>query len=453
MTRAAHPSPAADPRSRPRTQPRPGPRISRLRRGVAATALTAALLAVAGCSGGDGAGDGGSDEPLTVVWWGSPERTELTQEAISVFEEESGTAVEGQSVDFGGYFDRLATQFAGGDAPDVFTLGGAYPAEYAQRGALLDLTTVSEHLDLDALDETALENGQVDGAQYGLSTGSNALAMIVNPDLVDEAGVERPDPQTWSWDDFAAFTEEISARTDDDTYGTATTLTHDSIEAFARQQGEQLYTEDGEIGVSEESLAEFFGRAQELTETGAAPGAAMITELEDASVEQTLMGTGRAATMLTWSNSLSTLSTTSGSDLELWPLPGESDTAGVWQQSSQFFSISADTEQPEQAAELLDFLVNSQEAVDILGLDRGVPDNPERRAGLEGQLDADSQEEVEYIDQVASRDTAPRPIGPTGSTDVDSVTSRVTAELLHGRIDPSEAAATWLEEARAAVEQ
>lgn len=425
----------------------------RLRRGVAATALAASLLAVAGCSGGDGGGGGGSDEPLTMVWWGAPERTEITQEALSLYEEESGNSVEGQSVDFGGYFDRLATQFAGGDAPDVFTLGGAYPAEYAQRGALLDLNSVSEHIDLDALDETALENGQVDGAQYGLSTGSNALAMIVNPEIFEAAGVEQPDPQTWTWEEFAEVAEEISANTGDDTYGTATTLTHDSIEAFARQQGELLYTEDGEVGVSEDSLTEFFGLAQQLTESGGAPDAALLTELEDVSVEQTLMGTGQAAMMLEWSNNLSALSNASGADLELWPLPGESETAGVWQQSSQFFSISADTEQPEQAAQLLDFLVNSPEAVKALGLDRGVPDNPERRADLEGTLSEDDQQEVDYIDQVASRDTAPRPIGPTGSTDVEHITSRVTAELLHGRIDPSEAAATWLEESRAAVGQ
>jgi len=83
--------------------------------------------------------------------------------------------------DIGGYFDKLATQVAANDAPDVITMGGAYPAEYANRGVLLDLSKVNASLDLSKMDQGALENGQVKGKQYGVSTGANALAIVVNP--------------------------------------------------------------------------------------------------------------------------------------------------------------------------------------------------------------------------------------------------------------------------------
>ena len=98
---------------------------------------------------------------------------------------------------------------AANDAPDVITMGGAYPAEYANRGALLDLTKVQGSLDLSKIDQGALENGQVKGKQYGVSTGANALAIVVNPAVFKAAGVPMPDDSTWSWDDFARIAGAI----------------------------------------------------------------------------------------------------------------------------------------------------------------------------------------------------------------------------------------------------
>ncbi|GAA1174949.1 ABC transporter substrate-binding protein [Nesterenkonia xinjiangensis] len=408
--------------------------------------LTAALgvsaaLTLSAC----GSPDEGS---LRFAWWGSTERNQLTQEALEAFEAETGLSVSGESSDTAGHFDRLATAVAGGDAPDVFTLGGAYPGEYADRGALLDLDTVSDRLDLGTLDESALENGQIDGTQYALSTGSNALAVIVNPALLEEAGAERPDPQTWTWEDFEEIAEQVAENTD--AYG-ADGFDHDTVEVFARQHGEPLYTEEGQVGVTQDALEDMLTRMQDMVDTGAAPPASVITEQEGAAPEETLLATGQVAMTIDWSNFLSTFSQSVGEELELWPLPGEAETPGVWQQSSQFYAISADTEDSEAAAELIDFLVNSPAAVEIMGLERGVPDNPEMREILSGSLDEDQQAEVDYIEEVAERETAQRWIGPAGSTAIEDITPRIIDLLLHQGVTPSDAAEQWLDEARAAV--
>lgn len=152
---------------------------------------------------------------------------------------------------------------ADGDAPDVFTLGGAYPGEYADRGALLDLETVSETLDMSTLDDGALENGQIDGTQYALSTGSNALAVLVNPALFEEAGLELPDPQSRTWDGCQESSTQIAANTDG--YG-ADGFDHDTAEVFARQHGEALYTEDGQVGFSAEALEDMFTCMQQMVD-------------------------------------------------------------------------------------------------------------------------------------------------------------------------------------------
>lgn len=407
-------------------------------------ACAAVVLAATACRG--------SEDTVEVNWWGGGERDEITQEALQLFEEESDYSATGESADEEGYFDRLATTVAGGEAPDVFTLGGAYAGEYAAREALLDLDTVSDQLDLSTLDDAALKNGQFDGVQYGLPTGSNAVAMIVNPEIFAEADVELPDPHSWTWDDFATTAQEISENTDNDVYGTDALLDSTMIGVYARQQSETLYTEGGEIGVSEDTLTDLFTFTQQLTADGAAPEAAVVTEQEGASPEETLMATHRAAMTVEWSNNLSTLATAADADLEIWPLPEESDVPGVAPLSSQYWAISDDADDPEAAAELLDFLVNSDEAVETLGIDRGVPDNPAMRESLAGSLDEYEQAEVDYIDEISSQDTAPDFIDPPGSTAVEDITVRTVTDLLHEDATPEEAVESWLNESLDAVE-
>ena len=53
-------------------------------------------------------------------------------------------------------------------------------------------------------------------------------------------------------------------------------------------------------------------------------------------------------------------------------LPGATD-AGLFFKPAQMLSIGKTTKNPEAAAKLINFLLNSKEGVDTLGLERGVP--------------------------------------------------------------------------------
>ena len=44
---------------------------------------------------------------------------------------------------------------------------------------------------------------------YGVSTGSNAFAVLANPTLFKEAGVDLPDDSTWTWEEYAE-TRDVS---------------------------------------------------------------------------------------------------------------------------------------------------------------------------------------------------------------------------------------------------
>jgi multiple sugar transport system substrate-binding protein len=423
-----------------------------VRKSVAALAAVSLLSATVACSSTPT--NDAQDGPVEIrfSWWGNEGRAQLTTKAIAEFEAANpDIKVKPEYGDISGYFDKLATQVAANDAPDVITMGGAYPAEYANRGALLDLSKVSGSLDLSAMDPGALENGQVQGTQYGVSTGANALAIVVNPAVFAATGVPLPDDSTWSWDDFAKTAADITAKSPKGTYGTATVLTHDSLDAFARQRGESLYTQDGRLGLDKDTVQDYFDFSLQLSESGAAPNASETVEKLNVSTEQTLMGMGQAGMMLTWSNSLSALSKASGADLELLKLPGETPTAGIWLQSSQFYTISARSKHPEAAAKLVDFLVNNESAAKIIQSDRGVPSNSGMRTAIQDLLTPQGKVEAEYIDQIGKMDFAPTYIGPTGSTAVSEITARMNTDVLFKRLSPEKAAEQWISESNAAI--
>lgn len=246
----------------------------KFRTSVAAIAAVSLVSLTAACSSTPT--NEAQDGPVEIrfSWWGNEGRAQLTTKAIAEFEAANpDIKVKPEYGDISGYFDKLATQVAANDAPDVITMGGAYPAEYANRGALLDLSKVSGALDLSAMDPGALENGQVQGTQYGVSTGANALAIVVNPAVFAAAGVPLPDDSTWDWDDFAQTAADTTAKSPKGTYGTATVLTHDSLDAFARQRGESLYTQDGQLGLGKDTVQDYFDYSLKLSESGAAPNA------------------------------------------------------------------------------------------------------------------------------------------------------------------------------------
>jgi multiple sugar transport system substrate-binding protein len=429
------------------------PQISR-RTLLTVTALGGAVAAgLAGCSrGGEPDSDASGGTSIRFAWWGSTPRHEMTEEALDLFRgEHPEITVTGEPGDFDGYFDRLATQTAADDAPDVITLGGAYVAEYAQREALLDLGEVADILDLSAMDAPTLTNGQVDGVQYAATTGVNALAIIANPEIFEAAGIDMPDDTTWTWEEFEEIAAEISAATPDGTYGSSGTLTHDSIDCWARQRGESLYTPGGQLGLTAATLEELFETSKRMIDTGAAPPATVITEMDGLANEQTLLGTGKAAMMLTWSNALASMSDAAGAPLQLLDVPGESPQPGLWLQSSQYYAIYARSQQPEAAATLINFLLSSPEAAAITKTDRGVPASAAIREAIAPELDERGRAEVDYIAYQSSKDLQQLVIGPAGSTDVAGITTRVLSDVMFGNLTPAEAAESWMEQAEQAI--
>ncbi|MEV0824802.1 ABC transporter substrate-binding protein [Nonomuraea rubra] len=422
-------------------------------RGLAALCLTGVLLAVTACGGSSGGPSGDGTVELRFGWWGNNDRAAATQRVIDAFQKQNpGIKVKGSYTDFNSYFDRLATEVAGGRAPDVITLGGAYPREYGDRGALLDLAKTG--LKTDRIGAAALDNGKFGGVQYGVPTGVNAIAVVVNEAVFDKAGVPLPDEDTWTWDDFTRLAGDLAGKLPEGTFALADPTRTDMLDAYSRQRGEALYTADGKVGIGEQTLTDWWTMTLGLMKAGATPPASQTAELiTQPAPEQSLMGRGQAAMQFDWSNQLSALSKAAGRPLRLMRVPGESTRPGMWLQASQIYSINARSEHPQEAAKLVDFLVNSAEAGKIILADRGIPANSDVRAAIQGVLGEPEKAQAAFIDALTPKAGPPLVIGPAGSTDTPKILDRVNAEVLFGRQQPAAAAADFVQQVATAIKQ
>jgi multiple sugar transport system substrate-binding protein len=264
-----------------------------------------------------------------------------------------------------------------------------------------------------------------------------------------------PDDKSWTWQDYIDITNQISAASDGDVFGAQDYGGNEAgLNIFARQRGESLYTEDGGLGFSAETAAEWWSQSLEMRDGGGNPTATLSAEIQDVgSPEQTLLGTNRAAMMWNWSNALEAMSKASGRDLVLLRPPGEAEHArtGLFLKPAMHYSISARTEHPEEAALFLDFLLNQEDAADIIKRDRGLPANTLIRDHVLADLSDAEQQAADFLAEIEDELATPPPVPPVGAGEIVSIVQRINEEVLFDRLSPDEAAQRFLQEANAAI--
>ncbi|MGY4857352.1 ABC transporter substrate-binding protein [Cryobacterium sp. AP23] len=429
------------------------------RLGVVAAALTVVVLA--GCSSspaGGGTNAGGGDEKVTIrfAWWGSDTRHAITKEVIDLFEKEHpNITVEPEFSAFDSYFDKLATSAASGDLPDIVQMTDPFVYQYIDNSQLLDLNEVSEQLPTDDMSEASLAPVTVDDQIFGAPTGLSGFSIVVDPQAFTDAGVEIPDDTSWSWDDYIDIAKEIKAATG--VTGAQIPMYIQPSTAWIRQQGEDWYAKDGtELGFKPDTLADYFEWVLKLRDSGAtdSPEQAVENLSSGGAIEQSPIALHTGATQMLSVNQLGALEAASGRETELLLFPGEADAdeVGAWATPAQYFTISAKSEHPAEAAELINFLLNTPESASILKFDRGVPASETVLTAITPELTPVETRIGDYITEVTDLDPSPlaRPNPDAASAQTD-IFDRVNQDVLFGRITPEEAGQRMFDELSAAL--
>lgn len=160
-----------------------------------------------------------SGEKVTITlatWAGADESKELQAVIDKVNAEATDFQIVHQAIP-SDYYTKVQTMIAGNTAPDLMWLSQEFVANYADNGAILDITDqVAALSDMPAakLDDYypgSLAVAKYNDRLYGLPWIAQPVVLYYNPDLFQKAGVNPPD-ESWTWDTFKDAAKKLTIK-------------------------------------------------------------------------------------------------------------------------------------------------------------------------------------------------------------------------------------------------
>ena len=402
--------------------------------------LAAGALLAGGCSD-PGPPTDSAGVTLSVFWWGDQERAERTEAALALYSTRyPGVRFKITWQGEAGYYDRLATQAVGGNAPDLFQIDDTRLADYAERGLLLDLSAAvaAGRIDVTRFPAGLADYGRVDGRTVGVPAGTSTSAMVYNRSLVGRLGVEEP-RTGMSYAELMTWAAGVSAKTGGDVAGTEDASGDlDAFWVWLRGQGRDLYRAQG-LGFQMDDVARWFAMWQEARWDGAAPVTGPAARPGVLS--------GEAATAFGWSGDLAAWQSATRDELRLVAYPG--DPRAQFARAAYFWAGYRGTRNPDAVADVLDFLANDPQAGRLLGHDRGFPPNLDVRAANRGAVPDGAA--LAFEDDLVGR-LGPAPVPPpAGHARVRTLLADAASAVAADRMTSDEAAVDFFRRASAAL--
>lgn len=411
--------------------------------------LTSALV---GCSfssssSPSSAAKSSGSKKITVAWWGNQARNQKTMAALHEYtKEHPSVTFDGQVSEWADYWDKLATMAAGGSLPDIIQMDYGYLNQYENNGLLLDMLPYikDKTLDVSNIDKGILASGSSNGKVYAMCNGINAPALLYNKTLLSKNGITVKDNMTT--DEFLSICRDVYKKTGYKTnigYNAGTQV----IEYLVRAQ-KKVLLENGKFGVSSpKELEQYF----DLYGTGKKEGwlidARIFAERTIGSVEQDPLVYGSTSADRSWcyfsySNQLvAAQKAAKGIDIGITTYPSDNPKVSDYLKPSQFFCVSASSQNPKETVEVINYITNSEKCNDILLGERGVPASSKIAKAISPKLDAVDQKIVSFInDVVTPNSTTINPPPPDGTDEVAQKQKTLEEQLCYGKITAAQAA-------------
>jgi multiple sugar transport system substrate-binding protein len=385
---------------------------------------------------------------LRTYWWGAKDRADRTNRVDEMYAEtHSGLTLVGETVGWGDYWTRLATEAAGRNMADLIQMDYGYIFEYGRRHALLPLDGfVGKQLDLSSFSPETIDGGKVDGKIYGVSLGLNSTSLIYDSDVFDKFRIL---PPVWpiTWDEIGkratALTKAVG-RSDywgmQDAGGSGPAL-----EVWLRERGKAMYNPDGKFGADTSDMADWFGYWQDMRAQGSSVPPE-VQALDKSDIDTSVLTLGKAAIAFANSNQLVGFQAVSKNRLRLamYPAGKPGTKSGQYLKPAMLWSIAATTKYPEEAVKLLNYFVTDPAAGKVLGLERGVPGSKTVRDEIEPTLDDLSQQMSNYITDLSNKVTSLPSPPPRGAGEVLALLRSTNEAIGFKRMSPAAGAKQFM---------
>jgi multiple sugar transport system substrate-binding protein len=353
----------------------------------------------------------GAQQPaeMLIAWWGSDDRHQKTLKIMKLFEEKHpGLKLDPQYGGLIGYDDKIATQFAGGSAPDVMQISDNREA-LAASGRVLELDDAisSGAINLSDANKSVIETIKIGGKLYSIPWGLACGCYFLDTKVFADSGVDLPGLD-WNWDSYAEKAKAITKASSGKVYGScdiwapAGTRSLYPFEFFLRQRGKSTFTTDGQLGFEKAELTEWFTFWDELRKAGGTPPAEVTAS--EGGFETSPLITGKAAMYPINSSIASSLQGLTKNKLACATFPNgkgskslSGDTYGSFINSSIQVYVNAATKHQDLAIQFLNFITNDVDAAKIHLMARGAPLSSKIAQLLQSQVSPVEQSMVEVI--------------------------------------------------------
>lgn len=422
-------------------------------RGIKAAAVMIALLvicALAGCGKDQEAEMQDSQVKLNMIWWGNEVRDLRTQRVLELYQKEhAGVTIEGKSYPEPDYWEKMEFHAAGKTMPDLVQMGYDQLNSYVEKDILLDLTPYIESgaLDVSDIPEDILELGRSGDGIYGIAAGINAYCLFYNKTVTDECGITMKDNMTY--DEFVEIAKEVTEKT-----GYRANLCPIDGNIFMTQWArvEGISLNGSQVPVdSGKAYIPFF----EILEKGIEDGWHLRPDYGDmTAVETDPMVYGSIPRTMAWctvhggSELLTAFqeAAPNGVEIGITTIPTSDPEKSNFLNPSMFFSVSADTQYPDEAVAVINYLINSTDANNILLGERGIPVSTAVLDEIMDKLPRTERESFEFVtDVIAPNCSEINPASPDGWIELNDTLEKILEKIASGEITAEEAAAEYYE--------
>ena len=319
------------------------------------------------------------DVDLRMSWWGGNGRHQVTLKALEEFHKlNPDINVKAEYTGWDGHLSRLTTQMASGTEPDVMQTNWPWLIIFSKNGeGYYDLNKLKNELDLNQYQAKDLQSTTIKGKLNGLPISVNAPVFYYNDVTWNKAGLAYPK----TWDELFAAGKSFQQKLGKNYYPYSM-VDQDVIlllNAYMMQKYQKpMFDSSGKFTWDDMQWQEAFSFVKRLSDDHVVPSPKTLSSYGKGNLyEMKPWINGEWGGTFTWNISIRMYinNLTPPAKLVLGDYvmqPGVTES-GVYFKTAQMFSVAKSTKHPKEAAMLVNFLLNDPQAIESLGLERGIP--------------------------------------------------------------------------------
>lgn len=369
--------------------------------------LLITALALVAC-GGQTSDD---DNTISFSWWGTSDRNIATYEAIELFEEKYPEyKVEPDQAPWAGYQTTLNNRLNRGTEADVFQVN--YNWIYSMYGEdfFMDITELG--LDLSKYPNEEHTPLSVNGKVLGLSVSETGYIFYLNRTVYEAAGYDF-DAEVFpiqTWDDLMDAGLAIQEALGPNYYAIGR-MDQQQVAMLmftwlAQQTGKNVINDNNELAFSESEIVSALNFISDLRSTGVLIPSNTIDTHNDGPTNPNWTS-GRYGGVMTWNTAISEYQNTLPNEGASLVAAGmfqqssdEDENFGMYKKVSMAYAVSKRVETSDAKKEavktFIEFMTTDPEAVEILGVDRGVSNHTDTQNILKAVSTIDFTETLEW---------------------------------------------------------